>query len=251
MQRVALIADIHGNLPALEAVLTDIERRGIQRVFCLGDLAGKGPQGAAVVDLCRARCEVIILGNWDVLLSMPQDAPSYVWWRNELGPERCDWLGSLPFHFDFEISGRNVRLLHSSPESVFRRTFQNADRDQLLQMFAPGEHIRSTFTPDVVIYADLHAPFMQTFPNRSLINIGSVGNPTHGRDAAYAILEGDVGASRSGPWGCQFVQIPYDIEACVRATAAGAPELDAWSFELRTGRSRREMSAYTTIQEET
>lgn len=252
MQRIALIADIHGNLPALHAVFADIDRRGIQRVFCLGDLVGKGPQGSAVVDLCRTRCEVIILGNWDALLSRPQEAPSFAWWRNELGAERCDWLGSLPFHFDFVLSGRNVRLLHSSPESVFQRVFQSADRDQLLRMFAPGEHIRSTFAPDMVIYADLHAPFMRTFPDRMLINVGSVGNPIHGTDATYVVLEGDVGSSQDGPWGYQFVQIPYDIEACVRATLEmGAPERDAWSFELRTGRNRRELSEDTTIQEKT
>jgi protein phosphatase len=56
MEQMALIGDIHGNLPAFEAVLADIDRRGIERIICLGDVAGKGPSGAAVVDLCRQRC---------------------------------------------------------------------------------------------------------------------------------------------------------------------------------------------------
>ena len=65
MERIALISDIHGNLPAFEATLNDIERRGITRIVCLGDLAGKGPHGDVVVDVCRARCEGVIRGNWD------------------------------------------------------------------------------------------------------------------------------------------------------------------------------------------
>ena len=54
MDRIALISDIHGNIPALKATLCDIKRRGIQRVFCLGDLVGKGPSSDQVVDICRA-----------------------------------------------------------------------------------------------------------------------------------------------------------------------------------------------------
>lgn len=53
MDRIALISDIHGNIPALEATLDDIRRRGIVRIFCLGDLGGKGPHGEKVVDICR------------------------------------------------------------------------------------------------------------------------------------------------------------------------------------------------------
>ena len=71
LDRIALISDVHGNLTALEAVLADIDARGITRIFNLGDYVGKGPRGREVVDLCRERCEVNILGNWDDFLPDP------------------------------------------------------------------------------------------------------------------------------------------------------------------------------------
>ena len=63
MDSVALISDLHGNLPALEAVLHDIKRRNISRIFCLGDLVGKGPHSEKVVDICREVCEVTVQGK--------------------------------------------------------------------------------------------------------------------------------------------------------------------------------------------
>jgi protein phosphatase len=57
MDTIALISDIHGNVPALQATLRDIARRRIHRIFCLGDLVGKGPHGEKVVDMCRTVCE--------------------------------------------------------------------------------------------------------------------------------------------------------------------------------------------------
>ena len=71
MERIALVSDVHGNLTALEAVLADIDRRGISRVFNLGDYVGKGPRGREVVELCQERCEVNLLGNWDDFLPDP------------------------------------------------------------------------------------------------------------------------------------------------------------------------------------
>jgi hypothetical protein len=71
LDRIALISDVHGNLTALEAVLDDIDARGITRIFNLGDYVGKGPRGREVIDACRQRCEVNLLGNWDDDLPNP------------------------------------------------------------------------------------------------------------------------------------------------------------------------------------
>lgn len=62
-RHVALISDIHGNLPALKAVLDDIDRRAIPEIICLGDVIGYGPFPAEVTDLIRARCSVTLWGN--------------------------------------------------------------------------------------------------------------------------------------------------------------------------------------------
>lgn len=57
MDQVAIISDLHGNIPALEATLNDIKRRNIKRIFCLGDLVGKGPHSDKAVDICQDVCE--------------------------------------------------------------------------------------------------------------------------------------------------------------------------------------------------
>ena len=85
LDRVALISDVHGNLTALEAVLADIEARGLTRIFNLGDYVGKGPRGREVVQRCQEVCEVNLLGNWDDFLPAPQmwgdpADPSLRWW---------------------------------------------------------------------------------------------------------------------------------------------------------------------------
>ena len=61
----AILSDIHGNLEALTAVLADIDRHGVDRIVCLGDLVGYGPDPVACIDLVRQRCEVVILGHFD------------------------------------------------------------------------------------------------------------------------------------------------------------------------------------------
>ena len=65
MTEIALVADLHGNWPAVQAVERDIRARGIQKIWCLGDLVGKGPSSAETYDWAMANCEVVLLGNWD------------------------------------------------------------------------------------------------------------------------------------------------------------------------------------------
>src|SRR6266480_4854865 len=87
LERIALISDVHGNLTALEAVLEDIDARGISRIFNLGDYVGKGPRGREVIDLCRERCQANIIGNRDHFLPNPDrefDSNALAWWLAQL-----------------------------------------------------------------------------------------------------------------------------------------------------------------------
>ena len=69
LDRVAIISDVHGNVTALQAVLADIQARGITRIVNLGDVIGKGPRGSEAVRLVRAACEVTVRGNWDTSIA--------------------------------------------------------------------------------------------------------------------------------------------------------------------------------------
>jgi protein phosphatase len=234
MERLALIGDIHGNLPAFESVLADIDRRGIERILCLGDVAGKGPRGAAVVDLCRQRCTVTLQGNWDAGLTQTAKHPSVQWCQRELGAERLAWLASLPIRYDFVLSGQRIRLVHASPQDVEHRVLQSAPPEQLLTMFATTDLTDPNFFPDVVGYADTHTPFLRTFPQQTLFNVGSVGNPLDCPLAAWMEIEGNVDDPNPAPWSARIVRVPYDIDQAIAdAHAAMYPEAEDWGDQLR------------------
>ena len=152
MERIAIVSDIHGNMTAWEAVWKDIQRRGVDRIFCLGDLVGKGPQPAEVVDQIRSVCEVVIRGNWDELVAVNQDVVDFTWQAEQLGAERVAYLASLPFSYEFKISGRLVRLVHASPQSVYHRVQPWDDMDRRLAMFDPPTKDSGTGVADIVGY---------------------------------------------------------------------------------------------------
>jgi protein phosphatase len=238
VDRIAIISDIHGNIPALETVLADIQARGIETIYCLGDLVGKGPQSALAVDICRARCEIVIRGNWDDFIGSATGNPTLRWHQQQLGPERLDYLRQLPNTIDLTMSGRRIRLFHASQTSVHVRVLPGRSLEPLLAMFS-----NTPFTgydlaePDVVGYGDIHAAYLLSLPHghRTLFNVGSVGNPLDEPTAAYAILEGLLNSDQKAPFTIQLVRLPYDIERAIDLAASlDMPALEPYAAELRT-----------------
>lgn len=241
LDRIAVISDVHGNLTALEAVLADIDIRGLTRIFNLGDYVGKGPRGREVIDLCRERCEVNILGNWDDFLPDPgrtYDSEALAWWLAQLAEGQGDWLRALPFQHDFLLSGRRVRLFHASATSVHRRVQFDHDEQVFLDMFANTQATGDEQPPPSVVgYGDIHDPFYEVDrERRTLFNAGSVGNAFNDPTPVYVIIEGVLGSERDAPFSIQFVRVPYDVEAELAVAARmGMPELEGYGSELRHG----------------
>lgn len=236
-ERIAIISDVHGNLTALETVLAHIQEASITRIFNLGDLVGKGPRSAEVVDRCRAVCEVTVGGNWDADVSGHPDAglPVLKWHRAQLGQERLAYLASLPGSFDFMLSGRRVRLFHASQTGVFNRVHMAGPREAHRAMFDNTNFTGFGPEPHIVGYGDLHTAYMLNFENRTLFNAGSVGNPLEIPLACYAVLQGAYGAEAALPWSINFVRLPYNIEGEIAAAqASGMPDLGHYANELRT-----------------
>ena len=247
LERIALISDVHGNLTALEAVLADIDARGLSRIFNLGDYVGKGPRGREVVDLCRERCEVNLLGNWDDFLPNPErelHTEALAWWLNQLSDGQGEWLRGLPFSHDFVMSGRRVRLFHASATSVHRRVRFDHDEEEFLGMFANTEATGFGPEPTVVGYGDTHDPYYEVDrQKRTLFNTGSVGNCMDDPTPVYVIIEGIFGSADEAPFSLQFVRVPYDVEAELAiAREMGMPELEQYAVELRYGIYRGEMN---------
>ncbi|MFK0525875.1 metallophosphoesterase family protein [Paenibacillus illinoisensis] len=236
MERMAIVSDIHGNMTAWEAVLRDIRSRGIERIFCLGDLVGKGPDPVQVVDSVRETCEYVIRGNWDELVAVNQDNENFTWQAARLGAERLAYLKRLPFSHQFELSGRTIRLVHASPQSVYHRVQPWDEMKKRIAMFdAPADH-PDLGEADIVGYGDVHNAYLQHFNGKMLFNAGSVGNPLDMTQASYCILEGESGRDRNKVFNLQFVRVPYDIEREVLAAQqANVPSLDFYIREIRTG----------------
>jgi protein phosphatase len=242
--RIAVLSDVHGNLTAFDAVLADIDARGITQVINLGDVAGKGPRGSAAVARTRERCAVTVRGNWDDFLPVSADHEdaSIRWWHDELTADDRSWLVNLPLSHDLvlrderqpdglELGGRRVRLFHASATSVYTKVHFHHTAEEFAAMFTSTELTGGGPEPTVVLYGDVHDAYVETDRGRTLVNVGSVGNPLDETTAAYVILE----AVRE-TFSIQIVRVPYDIEAELAvAEAAQMPAFDAWATELRAG----------------
>jgi protein phosphatase len=239
VERIAIISDIHGNIPALQAVLEDIEARRISRIFCLGDLIGKGPSSDIAVDRVQETCEIVVTGNWDEHITKISDNTTVVWHQNKLGKERLDYLRKLPFSIEFYMSGKFIRLFHASPRSVNERIQPWDSLESRMSLFECSEHCRLEFRADGVGYGDNHNAYIQNFKGQTLINVGSVGNPLEITQASYAILEGEYNSLEPSSFGIQMVRVPYDIELAIKqAFEEDMPSLEAYILELRTAEYR-------------
>ena len=111
---IALVADLHGNMTAVQALERDLVKRKADAVWCLGDLVGKGPSSDRTFDWAVANCDLILRGNWDEGVGMklfPNDAFYY----DQLGKARLEKLCGFPLEHHARLSGRNIRLIHGRP----------------------------------------------------------------------------------------------------------------------------------------
>ncbi|MDR3539721.1 MAG: metallophosphoesterase family protein [Desulfosporosinus sp.] len=234
MQRIAIISDIHGNMPALEAVLEDIKNRNIARIFCLGDLAGKGPSSAEVVDVIKEYCEVVIKGNWDYYMTEQEGNEAVTWHQKKLGVERLKYLKSLPIYKELYISGNLLRLCHASPNDLFHRVYISSEQSKRMKLFEATPTLN--LEADVVGYGDIHGAHIDNIKGKTLFNVGSVGNPLDMTLASYGIIEGELEDKNKQPFAISLVRIPYDIDLAIdQAKLTDMPEKQEYINELKTG----------------
>ncbi|MEH7417254.1 metallophosphoesterase family protein [Neobacillus drentensis] len=242
MDRIAVISDIHGNIPALQAVLHDIQTRKMEQIICLGDLVGKGPDSREAVDIINKVCAVTVKGNWDDFITKPTKSETIKWHQNQLTSQQNQYLEQLPFSVEFMMSGRLIRLFHASPRSCYDRIQPWDSIDRRLSMFEntiSTENIKGNRNPDVVCYGDIHQAYLQNIKGRTLCNVGSVGNPLDIPQASYAILEGNFGVEAAGSFSIQFVRVPYNIDLSIKlAREKRMPELEHYIKELTTAQYR-------------
>ena len=120
MDKIAIISDVHGNYEALKTVLTDIEKRKINHIYCLGDVIGKGSRSNECLDLLK-NC-TMTYGNWEDFFNKKTcvndlDEKRYKLLDKQLSKENKDRLKILPLCYEIYISGRLVRMFHATPSN--------------------------------------------------------------------------------------------------------------------------------------
>lgn len=183
MEKIAIISDVHANITALNAVLKDIEKRDIKKIFSLGDNIVKCVHPDLVIDKIKQVCEVILLGNSDYAICRPEAKNKNFWTRNKLGEERANFIANLPVSHEFYISGHLIRLFHASPYSlddIYNPMFSNKDTNypgrelnSALDLFANTDFIGKTSSdpePDIIGYGHIHTPCIVRFKNKTLFN---------------------------------------------------------------------------------
>lgn len=229
MNRTAIITDIHGNLPALEASLEAIAAIGVDAIYCGGDLVGYGPNPNEVCRLIEDRGIPTIYGNYDYAIARDLDdcGCAYVTKHDrELGQQSVAWtlahadqrskdfMRALPFDLRFELGTERIRLVHGSPRKVNEYLFE----DKPASLY---ERLAGLADCDVLVFGHTHKPWIHAYSGVLFVNCGSVGKPKDGDPrAGFAILELD----ETGRVRASIERVPYDAKAVAHeVAAAGLP----------------------------
>lgn len=232
--RIAVIADLHGNRPATDALERDLSRNRPDKIYCLGDIVGKGPSSNYTFDWAMEHCDLVLGGNWDIFVGYKSFEPDNFYWE-QLGEERLNALRELPLEKTIALSGRRIRLFHGRP-TMKHLIHAHDSKEELLPLFtdANGEEC------EVAGYADAHRQSLRSVSDHLLFNCGSVGNALGRPACCYAMLEGDEN-DPAAPFGIQMIQLPYDRAQAIR-DAEAAPQInriDSYINEVKTGRYSR------------
>ncbi|MFQ5425313.1 MAG: metallophosphoesterase family protein [Phycisphaerae bacterium] len=230
----AIISDIHANLEALRTVLSDIDRRDIKTIYCLGDIVGYGPDPAECLDLIAERTTVSLCGNHDHAVfyeptNFNASAERACYWTRQTLEEATDIeRRNQRWRFLGELSPRRavdgMLLVHGSPrkpinEYLFpddvytnpHKLLSNFERFDQMTCFCGHTHVPGVFVDDPYFEPPDElgeSPKYVLGDEKVIVNVGSVGQPRD-RDprAAYVVVEDNV---------LEFIRIEYDIDVTAR-----------------------------------
>jgi predicted phosphodiesterase len=225
---IAVITDIHANLPALEAALARIDELGIERIYCGGDLVGYGPHPNEVCALIAERGIPTIYGNYDYAIARdlddcgcayitPHDRElgqrSVEWTLAHTSRESKDFMRELPFDLHLAVGDVPVHLVHGSPRKVNEYLFE----DKPARLY---ERLAAAEAGAALVFGHTHKPWVHDFGGVRFVNCGSVGKPKDGDPrGAFAVL-----APAGGTVDVRIERFAYDADAVAgEVRAAGLP----------------------------
>ena len=233
--KTAIFSDVHSNLPALQAVLGDIEKNGVSRIICLGDTVGYNAEPVACLERVRAVCEFVVQGNHDMACAGELEADWFngvakagiEYSKKELSEEDRRYLRELPLvkstdgcsyvhasldepaEFRYVLSGA-AALSHFRAQPA-RLAFSGHTHKPVVWFLDEKRHLSLEQASENISFEE---------PGKYLVNVGSVGQNREGRpEACYVLFDPEK-------QGIQFRRIPYDVKAAQkRIRAAGLPEI--------------------------
>ncbi len=194
--RVALIGDVHANLPALEAVLAHAHRQGIEAIWNIGDWVGYNASPNEVIQRLRQEQALGIVGNYDLKVlkfkkkkdkwrqtKRPEKYLAFQWAYQNLSKANRNYLRSLPREIRLKVAGKRILLTHGSPASNQEALAPDTPPKRLQELARMAR-------AEVVVCGHSHRPFVCQVDGVWFINTGSVGRPDDGDPRpAYAILQ--------------------------------------------------------------
>ena len=226
-----LLSDVHGNLPALDAVLRDVRKGTPSAIYHLGDLVGYGPWPNEVAERLRVEGIPGVAGNYDSTVAhdykhcgcraeTPRDEElahiSYEWTRSAVSAETKMYLRALPFRIDVRVSGghvagRTLILLHATPASNLVYVTEDRSGEFLAKM----AHQAGAKAGDLICFGHTHKPWHRVVEGVHFVNTGSVGRPKDGDPrACYVALDFSGEEPVVG-----FIRVAYDIEEAAKGLA--------------------------------
>ncbi|WYM02979.1 MAG: metallophosphoesterase family protein [Gloeotrichia echinulata CP02] len=247
--KIAVMSCIHGNSAALDAVLLDIDQQKADKIFCVGDLVGYGPDPNAVVAQIRSLDIPTCAGCWDEdiveglnacdcsypsLLAEKRGQQAHDWTNKQITPENREFLAKLPH----SLKEGNLAFVHGSPHSNHEYLLPELDA------FVALERVISTGA-DILFCGHTHVPYVRTLdggqlnvrfgrgdaveeisfktPLKRIVNVGSVGEPRHGRpNATYVIYDTENQEIK-------LREVAYNYQqTCAAIIEKGLPAIFAW-----------------------
>ena len=220
--RIAILSDVHSNLPALETTLADIAAAGVDVRYALGDLVGYAPWPNEVAERLQAEAVPIVMGNYDDGTGFARDEcgcaytkpdekalgdAGFAWTKAHMSEPNKAWLRGLQPEIRFEANGKRYLLVHGSPRRINEYLYEDKP-DATFARIAAGADA------DVIVCVHTHRPYDKTVGGTRFVNVGSAGKPKDGDPrACWALI--DTATDR-----VEFRRVTYDVERAARAIEA-------------------------------
>jgi len=206
--RLGILAEIHANLPALEAALEALRKEGISQIWAIGDIVGYGPHPRQVIRKLDREGIPCVPGAADlrVAYALPAQAregiaeATILWTRDQLSPREMSFLRNLRSRHRLDTPGGRLMAFHGSPEDPEQKLDLEAHPADILKML---EQVRARYG----VIAGRHIPFRRAVHRGVIYDPGSVGLSLGGEPGAdVLILEDDI----KGELQHRFLKLPYD-----------------------------------------